>query len=408
REAGAPVGSAQAAFETSDALAVHAEPARKEPLEGAATVDDPHFRVPLGAGRATLTGNFTLYARGLDVTVREGRSGARVYETGNDSGQSPLPVHERKERWIVARVEGGRLAVERTVPGFATLYAGSLRAAVDGVVRLPDARGGFESGERAYLAEGDKVVLQGRLSLDLAPGAPARLPDEEARMRVAASGDLRSTNLRGVPLPRVAAGAPLPPAEAAILVCAGALLGRFLWVSYWRLQPDAALANAARRRLWETARARPGLSLRDLARAAGVSRTTAQYHAGVLARFGFLTLAKERDDARTVRVFALSDDPEGRDPRSRALAIALTREPARRLARALLDGGPATAPAPTSLADVARRTGLSKPTALRHLRALGRAGVVEARGRSPQDRSYALTPEGVARLRAVPALAVEA
>ncbi len=88
------------------------------------------------------------------------------------------------------------------------------------------------------------------------------------------------------------------PAQAAAAAAALGVLGFVPWALYHRITGNRTLANATRKRIYESVCARPGIGVRDTAASAGVSYSTAIYHLDRLVKERMLVLTGEGSKLR--------------------------------------------------------------------------------------------------------------
>jgi DNA-binding transcriptional ArsR family regulator len=289
---------------------------------------------------------------GLDVTGHVALYLEDALVVGGPATGPALTTREETRPGLVERTDIYRHGVLEVADARLRLAASplacrALGADIDGAYSAYEATGTVEGGSNAFRFERRELRLEGTFRLDEAPQG------DEARPLVAArgEGDFRAFSLDFAPAPGFAAAARAQATVAGLAVAAVVLaLWKLAPLLFTRLKPDALLDRDGRRRVHDAVEANPGISLADLAVAAGMSESNARYHLSVLRRHDRLRSYKVQG---TWRFVLMAVD------RTQAMQRSLVEgdAPVRRLLE-LLSAGPL--PAKALVEVLQREAGLSR------------------------------------------------
>ncbi|HEX2023050.1 MAG TPA: winged helix-turn-helix transcriptional regulator [Candidatus Thermoplasmatota archaeon] len=332
---------------------------------------------PQAAGRVELVISDATF----DLVTEDGRrevDARSLNETARDAAGRPVTVRQHT-RHAVLVLEDPALALAPGTP-FRLGFPSEARVRLDGALSSPDASGALVVDGETHALDRDAVRLEGAMTARLRATPPGVLDarhgawtDFEGRLTRAVVAGVDVTPFLSPQAARTAGGGAL----AALALVA---LGRLAVPLYHRLGPSDVLGNANRRRIYETIRARPGVSVAEIVEAVGLSRILVRHHLGMLEAHKLVRATSWRRR----RTYAVAGADAGR------AACELKDATRRRIASALARGGPATQ------TDLVRALGLSQRLVSYHLARLEASALVRAEGRNP--RSYAATEELVCAL----------
>ena len=345
---------------------------RYELPAGTLDVTDDAFR----DARPTASGRIGLVLRDatFDLVTEDGaRTVDARWSTETTRAVAGQPVMVRHHaRHVVLVLDAAALDVAPGAP-FRLGYPAGLHATLDGALAAGGATGTVTVGGTRHAVEREDVLLDGAFGVTLGGDAPGLL-DGAGAVSAAVEGRATRVVIAGVDV------APALPAEAAaagggvLAALAATLLGRWVVLPlFHRLGPSDVLRNGNRRLVYETIRARPGISVVELVAAVGLTRILVRHHLRMLEahRLVRATVWRRR------RTYALAGEGEGQ------AACELKDPTRRRVAAALVRAGRATQK------DLALGLGLSQRLVSYHLARLDAASLVRTEGRNP--RAYHAT-----------------
>jgi DNA-binding transcriptional ArsR family regulator len=338
-----------------------------------------------GADRVDLQGSLEAAAPGVVHTP--------VLDAKQALAQAPTPTVARFA--MADRVEADTLGTDAEALGLASQALAdndpAAAAAVNAELRFQQQADGSFGGDVKATAEAVRALALGASAADRLAAArgldwlDARqsLTPQEATYRLRAHGlDGYLANPQTMdahPPPEAAmAGSIVPSGPGAKGVLALLFLAGGIGLSLTLVTSDAL--KGARRRLYDTVKAEPGLHVNELRRRLKMSPSSIEYHLAVLTGAG---LVVSEDDGRYKRFYAngagLGLNPGS--PNSRNALGALRRPHARAIVQHLLDRGEGTA------REVSRALSLHESAASRRLDHLERAGLLLSE-RVGRERRY--------------------
>ena len=334
----------------------------------------------LGEASALASGPLGIHLYNVSAEWR-GASGAQRIDTLRtmEPVEGPAGI-ERGWRvhipFLVLHVEQGALAIP---PGADVLLLAPAPALqVAGRVEAERASGHLVLDGRRVDLQGDAVEVQGDLVLSLAgrlrdaPVPALGVPldaafDGEASRVVVAGRPVAFPSTTATTTAAIVTGASLVGILAALLCLKMAGLP-----FYMRVARGSLLRNENRRRILETVRARPGVTVPELVRELGLSEMAVRHHVRMLEAHRHLAV---RGSAKVRGLFALDG---ATDPAEMASRVVL-KDPTRRRIAALL----AASEGPLTQAGLSEGAGVSRRLVSYHLARLEEAGLVEPSGAGP-------------------------
>ncbi|GEM_PF-3169286 len=249
------------------------------------------------------SGPSTVYLFGGNLSFRDAQGAEVDLQLGDAPGDVPaapipserLGADDDKVQWIV--FEG--TVSDAQVPARASWGMGAPSAswALNGTLSLPHATGSIAGHE----FRDAPLSLGGRLALT--PSLPAQGVPGVTPVSYGVSGD---ATVFAIGEASVGLEAPSPawerPAEVGALSMTALALGWLLGAAgvagravaplYMRIAPSRLLDHATRRRIYELARERPGIHLRELQRLVGGAWGPLQFHLGLLAQAGLVQMSR--------------------------------------------------------------------------------------------------------------------
>ena len=333
---------------------------------GALAVQSSQLRdaQPWASGRVTLVLSDVVF----DLVTEDGRRTVDArWENETTQAAAGQPVQVRHHaRHALLLLDDPELAVSAP---FRLTFPDGADARLGGALASGDATGALTVAEARRAVDHERVLVEGDFALQLRG-------DPTGALGVAFEGEATRAVVQGASVVPVVAPSAARAGEGLLALLAVALLGRLVVAPlYHRLGPSDVLANENRRGLYETIRARPGVSVQELVASSGLSRILVRHHLGMLEAHKLVRATSWRRR----RTYAVAGEGAGR------AACELKDATRRRVAHAVTRAGRATQK------DLVGTLGVSQRLVSYHLARLEASALVKVEGRNP--RAYVATEE---------------